>query len=75
MAIISQGGLTESAGEHVKLLSLEAQMTTADLTAQQTDTQVHCGHFPIWIIQSSHPSSASLRIVRITVGEVLSAHS
>lgn len=56
MTIISHGGLTESAGEHIKLLSLEAQMTRANLTAQQTDTQVHCGHFPIWIIQSRHPS-------------------
>lgn len=47
MTVISHGGLTESAGEHIELLSLEAQMTTANLTAQQTDTQVHCGHFPI----------------------------
>lgn len=54
--IISHEGLTESADEHIKLLSLEAQMTTADLPTQATDTQGHCGHFPIWIIQSRHPS-------------------
>lgn len=47
MTVSSHGGLTESAGEHIKLLSLEARMTTANLTAQQTDTQVHCGHFPV----------------------------
>lgn len=54
--LLLAGGFTESAGEHIKLLSLEAQMTTANLKAQQTDTPVHCGHFPIWIIQSRHPS-------------------
>lgn len=45
--IISHEGLTESAAEHIKLLSLEAQMTRADLPTQPTDTRVHCGHFPI----------------------------
>lgn len=54
--IISHEGLTKSAGEDIKLLSLGAQMTTADLPTQPTDTQAHCGHFPIWIIQSRHPS-------------------
>lgn len=35
---ISHEGLTESAAEHIQLLSLEAQMTTADLPTQPTDT-------------------------------------